>query len=48
MNEKYDYLDRLIAFAGDVILFTKEIPNDVPGEVLTKQLKIISIKQVSV
>ena len=38
MEKKFDYLDRLIAFAGDIILFTKKLPKDYPGEVLTKQI----------
>jgi len=38
MEKKFDYLDRLVAFAGDIILFTKKLPKDIPGEVLAKQI----------
>ena len=38
MTKKYDYLDRLIRFAGDIILLTKKLPNDIPGNVLSKQI----------
>lgn len=38
MDKKFDYQDRLVAFAGDIILFTKNLPKDIPGEVLTKQI----------
>ena len=38
MEKKYDYLDRLIAFAGNIILLTNKIPNDIPGDVLSKQI----------
>lgn len=38
MEKKYDYLDRLIQFAGEAILFTKQLPKDDPGTILSKQL----------
>ena len=38
MEKKYNYLDRLIAFAGNIILLTKKIPKDIPGNVLSKQI----------
>ncbi len=37
-SKKYDYLDRLIAFAGDIIKMTKVIPNDLSGKILSNQI----------
>ncbi|MEM6766846.1 MAG: four helix bundle protein [Bacteroidota bacterium] len=36
--KKYDYLDRLISFAGDIILFTRSFHQDFAGSVLAKQV----------
>lgn len=39
MNSKsYDLEDRLVRFAGDIILFCKSIPKDEAGQILCKQL----------
>lgn len=38
MEKKYDYLDRLIRFAGDVILMTKNLPTDMAANVLRNQI----------
>jgi len=38
LGKKYDYLDRLIAFAGDVILFVESLPKGVAGVYLYNQV----------
>jgi len=38
LGKKYDYLDRMIAFAGDVILFLESLPKDVAGIYLYNQI----------
>ena len=44
MNEpKYDLEDRLVRFAGDVILFTKYLPVDKGGKTLEDQITRSSI-----
>ena len=36
--KKYDFLDRLISFAGDVILLVESIPNQAAGKYLFDQV----------
>ena len=38
MIRKYDIEERLVKFAGEVILSLKDLPNDIAGECLSKQL----------
>ncbi len=38
MEKKYDYQDRLISFAGDIILLTKALPKDSAGRYLSDQI----------
>ena len=38
MEKKYDYLDRLIAFAGDIILFVESLPARSAGSYLYSQI----------
>lgn len=37
-NKKYDYLDRLIAFSGDVILMTQKFNSDISNKILSNQI----------
>ena len=38
MDKKYDYLDRLIAFAGDIILMVGKMPKNLDGKYLFDQI----------
>jgi len=38
MNKKFDFIDRLVAFAGDVILFLEAMPEGKAGTYLFNQL----------
>lgn len=38
MNKKFDFIDRLVAFAGDVILFVEAMPEGKAGVYLFNQL----------
>ncbi|MEM9936864.1 MAG: four helix bundle protein [Bacteroidota bacterium] len=38
LEKKYDYLERLIAFAGEIILFSKSFSKDFAGNVLARQI----------
>jgi four helix bundle protein len=38
MNKKFDFTDRLVAFAGDVILFVEAMPEKKAGVYLLNQL----------
>jgi len=38
MNKKFDFIDRLVAFAGDVILFVEAMPEGKVGVYLFNQL----------
>lgn len=38
MQKKYDFLDRLIAFAGDVILMVESLPKNLTGKYLFDQI----------
>lgn len=38
MEKKYDFLDRLIAFAGDIILMVESLPKNLSGKYLFDQI----------
>jgi len=38
MTKKYNLEDRLVKFAGDIIIFLNDLPNDIAGNNLTGQL----------
>jgi len=38
MRKKFDLEDRLVKFAGDVIIFLNDLPNDRAGSTLSVQL----------
>ena len=38
MKKKFDYLDRLIGFAGNIILMTQKLPNEIAANILAKQI----------
>ncbi len=38
MEKKFDFIDRLVAFAGDVILFIEAMPKDTTGYYLFNQI----------
>lgn len=38
MDKKFDLEDRLVDFAADVVLFCKELPNDMTGQYYGNQL----------